>query len=427
MSKRLIETEEKREKAVLVTVVIENRTLWNIEDKEAELIRLAGSCGVEIIHSETCRRKKITPNLFLGKGKIEEIASIAEIYGADVVIFSDDLSPSQQKNIETIIKTKTIDRTQLILDIFASRATSNEGKIQVELAQLVYLLPRLSGKGIELSRLGGGLGTKGLGEQKLEVDRRRLRDRISKLKKELKNIASKRKFRRDRRGAIFPMVISLVGYTNSGKSTLFNVLTESEVKTKNQLFSTLDPTVRKMHLPDNRTVLISDTVGFLNELPHHLIESFKATLEEVVNADILFHVIDISDERIEQKKAAVMNVLEELGAEDKQIFTILNKSDKIPDRMERDRIAFPFRDEVVVSALKGHCIDEIKNKIVDFMKEDMEDLDMVIPHKHYAVVKLIREHGVIKSEEYGESGLEIKAKVPKRIKNMLFKKLRNKS
>ncbi|MFH1665638.1 MAG: GTPase HflX [Candidatus Omnitrophota bacterium] len=347
------ETGVKKERAVLVTVEEAGREAWKAEHRAAELARLALSCGVEIAGTEICGRKVLTPNYFIGKGKVLELADMAEEQGADVVIFNNDLSPSQQTNLEDALNAKVIDRTQLILDIFARRAVSNEGKVQVELAQLLYLLPRLSGKGVQLSRLGGGVGTRGPGEQKLEVDRRRIRSRISKLKRELKDITGQRKLRRAQRDKFSMLTAALVGYTNSGKSTLFNVLTDSGVCVKDQLFSTLDPTVRKICLPGNQGALVSDTVGFLQDLPHHLIESFKATLEEVVNADLLFCVIDMSDERMEQQKVSVFEVLKELGAQDKPVITVLNKADKVPDSMERERIKLRFHDPMVISALRG--------------------------------------------------------------------------
>jgi len=420
-------TERKRERAILVTVEEMGKESWKLEDRQEELRRLAVSCGVEIVEEEICRRKALTPNLFIGKGKVQEIADLAEERDADVIIFSDDLSPSQQKNLEEIINAKTIDRTQLILDIFAHRATSNEGKVQVELAQLVYLLPRLSGMGVQLSRLGGGLGTRGPGEQKLEVDRRRVRERIAKLKKSLKEITGQRRLRRSQRERFSMLTIALVGYTNSGKSTLFNALTSSEVKVKDQLFSTLDPTVRKLPLSNNQTALISDTVGFLHELPHHLIESFKATLEEVVGADILFHVVDMSDGRMDQQKVAVFQVLEELGVQDKPIFTVLNKSDKVPGESERERIKRMFHDPVVISALKEEGLSELKDRIAQFIQKDMEDIEIVLPHKHYAIAKMIREQGTVKREEYGDDGLVISARLPRKVKYSIFKKLKKQS
>lgn len=419
-------TYRKKERAILVTVEEVGKSSWKIEDRAEELERLAVSCGVDIVGVEMCRRKEITPNLFIGKGKVDELSQLAEELGADVVIFSDDLSPSQQRNLDEILRVKTIDRTQLILDIFARRATSNEGKAQVELAQLVYLLPRLAGKGIQLSRIGGGLGTKGPGEQKLEVDRRRIRERIAKLKRELKEITKHRELMRAQREKFSMLTVALVGYTNSGKSTLFNALTESSVKAKDQLFSTLDPTVRKMELSNNQTVLLADTVGFLNDLPHHLIESFKATLEEVVNADILFHVIDMSDERMELQKRAVRDVLDELGVADKPVFVVLNKCDKVPAELERERIKRAFDQPVMISALLREGFTGLNDLIVQYIQKNMEDLELTLPHKHYSIAKIIREQGAVISEKYGEDGVYIKARVPTRVKYAVFKRLKGK-
>lgn len=414
-------TAAERERAVLVTVHVEGKTSPEAEGMQAELVRLAVSRGVEIAGKVICRRKMVTSNFFIGKGKVSEIADLVREDSADVVIFSNDLSPTQQKNLEKVIDAKTIDRTQLILDIFAARASSNEGKVQVELAQLLYLLPRLSGQGVRLSRLGGGIGTRGPGEQKLEVDRRRIRERIGKLKRSLKDITARRGVRHRQRERIAKITVALVGYTNSGKSTLFNTLTNARVTTKNQLFSTLDPTVRKIQLESKQTAFISDTVGFLNDLPHHLVESFKATLEEVVRADVLLHIIDASDHRIEEQKAAVIKVLSELGVLDKTILTVFNKIDKISDVNELKRIKLRFPDSFLISALKGRGLEGVKGHLRRLMDKDTEDIELVIPHECYAALILIREKGTIQREEYRENGVFIKAHVPKKIKYAVLK------
>ncbi len=397
---------------------------WPLEYREQELKRLAYACGVKAVHSLTCRRDRINPKLFIGKGKTYELGDAVLDQNADVVIFNNDLSSSQQKNLEGILGIKTIDRTQLILDIFANRAKSKEGKIQVELAQLLYLLPRLSGKGIHLSRLGGGVGTKGPGEQKLEVDRRRIRTRISKLKSDLKEITGKRKVMKARRSQFGMRTIALVGYTNSGKSTLFNALTNSSILAKDQLFSTLDPTVRKMELSDKRTVLLSDTVGFVNDLPHHLVESFKATLEEVVEADILFFVVDISDERANAQKQAVYSVLRELSVLNKHIVTVLNKIDRIEINKNVKRFSVEFDDPVFVSALNGERLDRLKAKVMAIISEKPERLELALPHEYYSISSLIREKGRVIKQEYDEKGLFISAEVPKYIKKYILKKLK---
>ncbi|MFH1798311.1 MAG: GTPase HflX [Candidatus Omnitrophota bacterium] len=426
MAIKLRETKEKREKVILVTVDEEGESLWKPEEREEELTRLAESCGLKVVESLICRRKKLTANLFIGEGKVMEIAEAAGELNADAVIFNNDLSPSQQKNLEEIIKVKTIDRTQLILDIFAKRAVSKEGKLQVELAQLVYLLPRLSGQGVMLSRLGGGVGTKGPGEQKLEVDRRRVRERVSRLKKELKEIRDQRALRRAQRKKNSMLQIALVGYTNSGKSTLFNALTRAGVMVKDQLFSTLDSTIRKVLLSDSQDILLSDTVGFLHDLPHHLIESFKATLEEVVGSDIILCVLDMSDERVELQYSAVLKVLEELGARDKPFFVVLNKVDKVYSELERERIKCKFRDAITISALKGEGLDDLKDKIARFAQSDMEDIKLVLPLNQYGLAKIIYENGWVKEERYTDKGLFIKARVTKMVKCMILKKLAEK-
>jgi len=417
-------TAEKRERAILVTVQIEGKSLWKVEDTQEELVLLAASRRVKIVDKIICRRKKITADFFVGKGKVSEIADLVYEKSADVVIFSHDLSPTQQKNLEKVINVKTIDRTQLILDIFATRASSNEGKVQVELAQLIYLLPRLSGRGVQLSRLGGGIGTRGPGEQKLEVDRRRIRERIEKLKRTLNEITSRRETMRAQRGKAALVTVALVGYTNSGKSTLFNALTDARAQVKDQLFSTLDHTIRKMPLKNKQFALISDTVGFLNELPHHLIESFKATLEEVVEADVLVYVADMSDHRAALQRAAVFKVLEELGAKDKPMIAVLNKMDKVPDKFQRERVRKEFSNPIAISALKKEGLGELKDRIIQFMEKDMEDIEITLTHKHYALAKMIRETGNIKREEYNETGLYISAHVPKKVKYAVLKSLK---
>ncbi|MDD3089146.1 MAG: GTPase HflX [Candidatus Omnitrophica bacterium] len=417
-------TYRKKERAILVTVEEVGRSDWKAADRSEELERLASSCGVEIVANEISRRKDITPNLFIGRGKVEELSGLVEELEADVVIFSDDLSPSQQRNLDDMLKAKTIDRTQLILDIFARRAVTNEGKVQVELAQLLYLLPRLGGKGIELSRLGGGVGTRGPGEQKLEVDRRKIRARISRLKRELSDITGHRDVIRTQRHKFSMLTVALVGYTNSGKSTLFNALTGSDVTAKDQLFSTLDPTVRKMTLSNNQTVLLADTVGFVNDLPHHLVESFKATLEEVVNADLIFHVLDISAENRDLRAASVMKVIEELGLTKKPLVTVLNKCDLMPDPLDRERIAREFDKPIVVSALKSEGLGDINDRIVRHIQRDMEDMELDIPHKHYSVMNLLKEHGSVVEEKYTENGVHVRARVPSVVKREVFKRMK---
>jgi GTPase len=413
-----------RERAFLVTVTRYGKEELDFAGRIEEFETLASSCGAVIAGSEVCKIKEIKPNLFIGSGKVEEIAlKVAELK-ADSVIFNNDLSPSQQKNLGEKFNVKTIDRTQLILDVFARRATSLEGKVQVELAQLMYLLPRLSRLWLHFSKQAGGIGTRGPGEQQLEVDRRKVRERISRLKKELSEITRQREVQRSRRERFSMLSVALVGYTNSGKSTLFNAITEAKVKTKDQFFSTLDPTVRKKHLPNNQVVLLSDTVGFLNDLPHHLIESFKATLEEVTGADMLFHVVDMSDSRIGEKMGAVMQVLNDISASDKPIFTILNKSDLMPVGPQTERIKRKFSGSVVISALKKEGLSAIDDVLMRYIEKDMENVEIVLPPKHYSVAAVIREKGEVLFEEYRDEGLFIHARLPKKMKSQIFKTLR---
>ena len=280
-----------------------------------------------------------------------------------VVIFNNDLSGTQQRNLEDMIKRKVIDRTQLILDIFARRARSNEGKAQVELAQLLYLLPRLTGKGIHLSRLGGGIGTIGPGEQKLEVDRRRIRSRISRLEKELKDLSSRRGMMRKKRERFSLPTVAIIGYTNVGKSTLINALTSSDVMVRDKLFSTLDPTVRRYTMPDRKSVLFVDTVGFIDKLPHKLIEAFKATLEEVSEANLLLHLVDISHPKAKEQSDAVDKVLEEIGAKDKPVIFVLNKIDKVTDVSIVEKAMAYFPNAVAISAARKEGFDSLIDRI----------------------------------------------------------------
>lgn len=414
----------KKEKAFLVTVDEDGKGFWKADDRQEELENLAEAAGLKILGSIIARRKQVTPTFFIGKGKVHEIAEDVREAGANVVLFNNELSPSQQRNLEEAMGVKTIDRTQLILDIFARRARSNEGKLQVELAQLEYLLPRLSGLWVHFSRLGGGVGTRGPGETQLEVDRRKVRERISVLKRKLKDVSKKRKLRSMQREKFSMIRAALVGYTNSGKSTLFNALAGSSVKAKDQLFSTLDPTVRKLILPNNQVVLISDTVGFLNELPHDLIESFKATLEEVMDADVLFHVIDMSTDMLEEHERSVMSVLEEIGAGDKPVITVLNKMDKVgPER--RERIKKDMSGTLVISALKKEGLEQLEDALVGLIQAEMEDIELLLPHKYQDIVRYVRSKGIVRKEEYRDEGVFISARLPRSARDAVFKRLKS--
>lgn len=409
------------ERAILVTVDFGKDKEWTARERSAELGELAASAGAKVIAEEIVNRRQPNSACFIGTGKVEEIAHSCAVKGANLVIFNNDLTGTQQKNLEEIIRHKTIDRTQLILDIFARHAHSNEGKVQVELAQLMYLLPRLTGQGIHLSRLGGGIGTRGPGEQKLEVDRRKIRAKIAKLKKDLENLSQRRAMMRKKRGRFSILTVAIIGYTNVGKSTLLNTLTDSDKLVGDKLFSTLDPTVRKFILPNNQKILFIDTVGFLDELPHHLIEAFKATLEEVVESDLLLHLIDISHPKAGQQAQAVYKVLGEIGAMGKPMITALNKVDKIEEVAVIDRAKRYFYNSIAISALKRQGFDELIKNIMSHIKGFMTEVKLKIPARESRALAMIYENGLVTKKEYMDDLVYIEAELPVRAKEALYK------
>ena len=408
------------EKAILIAVDWYGSKEWRVEDASEELNQLTKSSGVSPLKTVTCRRDKPTADLLIGEGKAKEIAALSLKEKADVVIFNDDLSSTQQRNLEEIIDAKTIDRTQLILDIFARQAKSQEGKVQVELAQLEYLLPRLIGKGIVLSRLGGGIGTRGPGEQKLEVDRRRIRKRISKLKNELTHLRQRRQALRDKRKEHDLVTVALVGYTNAGKSTLLNALTNTHQGVQNKLFTTLDPLTRRLTLPNNQIVLLSDTVGFLHNLPHHLIEAFKATLEEVKDADLLLHVLDISHPLAYEQNLAVFEVLKQIGVGEKIVLTALNKIDQLLDQDMADGLIQGYEEGVAISALKKENLDKLTEKISSLLLNQVSSVEVLIPHTQMNLVNLIYQQGKVINAEHTDQGVQIKAQIPLGLKRKLL-------
>jgi len=335
-----------------VGLALSGKARRDTESSVEELGLLAQAAGARVVGQTIQERSRRDPATLIGKGKVENVARLSEESAANLLVFDEELSPAQQRNVEKVVGRKTVDRTQLILDIFARRARTREGRLQVELAQLDYLLPRLAGRGTMLSRLGGGIGTRGPGETKLETDRRRIRQRIQSIRREIERVGRERHTRREGRARQAAPVVALVGYTNAGKSTLFNALTRSDAVVSDQLFMTLDPLVRRLRLGPGRAVLLVDTVGFIQKLPHQLVAAFRATLEEVVQADLLLHVVDASAEDVEEREAAVDEVLEQIGAKENARVTVLNKSDRTPPaRAAALREARP--GSVLVSALTG--------------------------------------------------------------------------
>lgn len=366
------------------------------------------------------KRERPAPDLFIGTGKVEELALQAQLSHADVAIFGRDLSPTQQRNLEEILGIKVIDRTQLILDIFAQRARSQEGKVQVELAQLQYLLPRLAGKGVLLSRLGGGIGTRGPGEQKLEVDRRRIRFRIARLKKELTELKGRRDLVRQKREEEEVPMVAMIGYTNAGKSTLFNRLTQAAAPAANQLFTTLDPLARRLTLPSRQAALLSDTVGFLHQLPHHLIDAFRATLEEVRQSRLLLHVVDVSHPMFDEQMSAVEEVLGYLEAESHQRIIVFNKIDRI-DPHSRQALRRRCPEAVLVSAMNGEGVSELLARLAGSLGSLLKEAQIVLPPKDQRWLGRIYKEGEVLKRTLEEDRVVLMARIPKRLYGQLAK------
>lgn len=410
-------TEEMKEKVILVGVDQEMGGM-DTESCLDELNELVKTAGAESVGRLIQKREKIHPAHYLGKGKLEELQVMINAYDATGIVCDDELSPAQIKNLEQILNTKIMDRTMVILDIFASRAISREGKIQVELAQLKYRLSRLVGIGASLSRLGGGIGTRGPGETKLEVDRRYIKSRIAELNRELKEIETHRELLRNQRDKKGKPVVSLVGYTNAGKSTLINKLTDAGVLAEDKLFATLDTTTRKVKLINGSEILLTDTVGFIQKLPHNLVQAFRATLEEMKYADILLHVVDASNSQRKEHMNVVYSTLRELGCEETPVITVFNKIDR-----EDVEYPLPFdikaRDTVKISAKTGKGTENMLTAIEELLKSFRKSIKVMIPYSEGSLISYIHGKCEIISEEHTETGYLIEAYVNEETENRL--------
>ena len=401
---------EIEERVILVGVQMNDGE--DTEESLEELSELAKTAGAQTVGTIIQNREAVHPGTYIGKGKIEEVRSLVLAMDANGVICDDELSPAQLNNLERELDCKVMDRTLLILDIFARCAVTSEGKIQVELAQLRYRSARLVGLRESLSRLGGGIGTRGPGEKKLETDRRLIRTRISALKEELKQVEKHRELIRGKRAKGNLKTAAIVGYTNAGKSTLLNVLTGAEVLSEDKLFATLDPTTRLLELSDGQQILLTDTVGFIRKLPHHLVEAFKSTLEEAKYADYIVHVVDSSNPQAEKQMHIVYETLRELGAVGKPVITLFNKQDKTETEQIRDLKA---DHTLKISAKTGEGLEEFKELLGELLSEGMIYVERVFPYQEAGKIQLIRERGQLLSEEYTEAGIAVTARVPKEI------------
>ncbi len=402
------------ERALLVTVRFKEanyRDSWPASEIQAELKELVLSAGLEIAAEHLLERPRPSPAHLVGRGQAEKIREWGISSGAQVAIVGEDLSFTQQRNLEEEAGLKVIDRTQLILDIFARRARSNEGKVQVELAQLQYLLPRLAGKGIMLSRLGGGIGTRGPGEQKLEMDRRRIRQKIRRLSDELQRISRRRQTVRNKRRSEAAPTAVLVGYTNAGKSTLLNALTDAGARSENNLFTTLDPLTRRLTLSNGQVVLLTDTVGFLHRLPHHLIESFQATLQETAEGRLLLHVIDASSPLMNEKESAVHEVLEELKAADRPILKVFNKVDRL-SVADKEQLRRQYPEAVLVSARAGEGLDLLRDRLLATLGASLREVTLKVPRGEEAWLSRIYREGEVLERADQVLGTKLKARIP---------------
>ena len=433
----LVRTEAPTERVYLVGVDRhEPDAIWDVADSMDELALLADTAGMDVVGSTIQRLRTPTPNFFVGKGKLQELRDSRAELDYDAVVFDDELTPTQQRNLEEALSVPVIDRTELILLIFAQRARTREGRLQVELAQLEYELPRLASMWTHLERQRGGTFTRGgAGETQTQEDRRRLRKRISDLKQELEQVRNQRGQSRERRRLEGIPVISLVGYTNAGKSTLLNALSGAQVRAEDILFATLDPTTRRITLPGGQAALLTDTVGFIQKLPTTLVAAFRATLEELEEADVLIHVLDVTDEHAYSQYITVNKIIEDLGLGDRPIITALNKIDRLSDAIHRTEQTQPdeqengageiamaeaamgelrslYKDAVAVSATRGWGIEALLQKVTEAVTDSYLEVTADIPYKRNDLAALFRQKGTITSEEYGPESTRISGRIP---------------
>lgn len=407
----LYEIKEEKERVILVGV--STRENDDTEDSLDELKDLVKTAGAEAVGRVIQKRELVHPGTYVGKGKIEEIRELLWELDATGIVCDDELSPAQMNNLTDILDVKVMDRTMVILDIFAGRASTSEGKIQVELAQLKYRQSQLTGAGRAMSRLGGGIGTRGPGEKKLEMDRRLIKNRIAQLNREFREVKRHRELTREQRTKNRISVVAIVGYTNAGKSTLLNTLTGAGVLQEDQLFATLDPTTRSRKLPSGQEILLTDTVGFIRKLPHHLIDAFKSTLEEAKYADLILHVVDASNPQMDEQMYVVYETLQRLEAMDKPVVTAFNKMDRIGESLtvrdfKADRI-------VQVSAKTGEGLEALLQAIEEILREQKIYIERVYSYQESGKIQLIRKYGELLEEEYKEDGIHVSAYVPKEL------------
>lgn len=414
MNKFTFEQNEKQEKVILVAVCLDD--VRDVEESLDELEQLAETAGAQTVGRCIQNREAIHNSTYVGSGKMQEIKDMIWEQDADGIICDDELSPMQIRNLEEELDCKVMDRTLLILDIFASRARTREGKIQVELAQLKYFSTRLTGYGNSLSRLGGGIGTRGPGEKKLEMDRRLIRKRIGHLSKELKQVVKHREVQRQKRSKNHVPVVCIAGYTNAGKSTLLNLYTDAGVLEEDQLFATLDPTTRSVKLPCGQEILLTDTVGFIQKLPHHLVNAFQSTLEEAKYSDLILHVVDASNPQREKQMQTVYETFRQLKIQDKKIITVFNKMDKTEDT---EFLKDVNADEVInISAKKKIHTEELLQLIEDILMEGQIYVEHLVKYADAGVIQKIRRNGVLLKEEYRDNGIYVEAYVPLELTNL---------